>query len=33
MKKAVGHLIPYMEEEKQQSVEEMKANGLWNPNV
>jgi 5-methyltetrahydrofolate--homocysteine methyltransferase len=33
MKKAVGHLIPYMEKEKEQSVLEMKAAGTWNENV
>jgi cobalamin-dependent methionine synthase I len=33
MKKAVGHLIPFMEKEKEQSVLEMKAAGTWNENV
>ena len=33
MKKAVGHLIPFMEKEKEQSVIEMKAAGTWNENV
>ena len=31
--KAVGHLIPFMEKEKEQSVLEMKAAGTWNENV
>ena len=33
MKKAVGHLIPYMEKEKEASKEAMKALGTWNENV
>ena len=33
MKKAVGHLIPYMEKEKEESVNEMKASGTCNENV
>ena len=33
MKKAVGHLIPFMEKEKEESVEIMKSEGTWNPNV
>jgi len=32
MKKAVGHLIPYMEKEKEESVNKLKAEGKWNPN-
>lgn len=33
MKKAVGHLIPFMEKEKEEAVNQMKAEGKWNPNV
>lgn len=33
MKKAVGHLIPFMEKEKEESVNQLKAEGKWNPNV
>lgn len=33
MKKAVGHLIPYMEKEKEESVKQMKELGTWNENV
>jgi hypothetical protein len=33
MKKAVGHLIPYMEKEKEESVKILKEKGQWNPNV
>lgn len=32
MKKAVGYLVPFMEKEKQESMEEMKAKGTWNEN-
>ena len=32
MKKAVGHLIPYMEKEKEQSMLKMKELGTWNEN-
>ncbi len=33
MKKAVGHLIPYMEKEKEASMLAMKSLGTWNENV
>ena len=33
MKKAVGHLIPYMEKEKEESTKLMKEAGTWNENV
>jgi cobalamin-dependent methionine synthase I len=33
MKKAVGHLIPYMEKEKEASIIQMKEQGTWNENV
>ena len=32
MKKAVGHLIPYMEKEKEESMLKMKELGTWNEN-
>ncbi|CAF0738701.1 unnamed protein product [Brachionus calyciflorus] len=32
MKKAVGHLIPYMDKEKEESLKLMKENGTWNEN-
>ncbi|RNA18912.1 methionine synthase isoform X3 [Brachionus plicatilis] len=32
MKKAVGHLVPYMEKEKEESMKELMAKGEWNPN-
>jgi 5-methyltetrahydrofolate--homocysteine methyltransferase len=32
MKKAVGHLIPFMEKEKEESVAQMKEAGTWNEN-
>lgn len=32
MKKAVGHLVPFMEKEREQSVKEMKETGTWNEN-
>lgn len=33
MKKAVGHLIPFMEKEKEESLNKAKAEGTWDPNV
>ena len=33
MKKAVGHLVPFIEKEKEQKQEEMKQKGLWDENV
>ena len=32
MKKAVGHLIPFMEKEKEESLLQAKAEGTWDPN-
>lgn len=32
MKKAVGHLVPFMEKEKEEMMQEMKALGTWNEN-
>jgi 5-methyltetrahydrofolate--homocysteine methyltransferase len=33
MKKAVGHLIPFMEKEKEEQMKRMQAEGTWNENV
>jgi 5-methyltetrahydrofolate--homocysteine methyltransferase len=33
MKKAVGHLIPFMEKEKESTMLQMKEEGTWNENV
>jgi cobalamin-dependent methionine synthase I len=33
MKKAVAHLIPYMEKEREEMVKQMKAEGTWDENV
>jgi 5-methyltetrahydrofolate--homocysteine methyltransferase len=32
MKKAVGHLVPFMEKEKEEAMNEMKEKGTWNEN-
>jgi hypothetical protein len=33
MKKAVAHLIPFIEEEKKGKEQELRAQGLWDENV
>lgn len=33
MKKAVAHLVPFIEKEKEKKEEEMKMQGTWDENV